>query len=71
MRLRQCDSLADKASEGVGLRQCLSVQLVYPLLWTVCRDDHQGNMLIVSLGHGRGEVQQCRTTGDTHHDGGV
>ena len=26
-------------------------------------------MLIVSLGHGRGEVQQCRATGDTHYDG--
>ena len=26
-------------------------------------------MLVIGLGHGRCQIEQCRTTGDTHHNG--
>ena len=69
IRLRQGDRLADKTSEGIRLRQGLSVQLVYPLLGTVCRDDDKGNVLIISLSHSRSQIEQGRTTGDTDGNG--
>ena len=36
VRFRQRHSLADESSEGIGLWECLTIELVYPSLRTVC-----------------------------------
>ena len=61
------DGFTDKTSEGIRLWQCLTVKLIDPLRGAVCRDDHQGDMLIVSLRHGRGKIEQGCATGDTNN----
>ena len=68
MGLRQGNCLADKMSEGIGLRQRLSIELVNPCLGTIGRNHHQGDVLIVSLGNGRSEIKQGGATGDTDND---
>ena len=65
--LREGDGLADESSEGIGLWQRLSVELVNPLRRTVCGNRHEGDMLITGLSDGRCEIQEGRTTRDTHH----
>ena len=65
-RLRQCDGLAHKAPEGVGLWQSLTVELVYPLLRAVGGNDYYGLVLIVGLGHCRCHVEQGRTACHAH-----
>ena len=51
------------------LRQCLSVELVYPCFRAVGRDNHQRHMLIPRLGYGRCQIEQCRTRRDTYGHG--
>ena len=68
MRLRQGDSLPDKASEGIGLRECLTIELVYPLGRAIRRNHDQRHMLIISLCHSWSKVQQGCTAGDTDGD---
>ena len=39
MRFRQRDGFLDESSKGIGLRQGLTIELVYPLGRTIGRDD--------------------------------
>ena len=63
-RLWQCDSLANESSERIRLRQCLSVQLINPLRWSICRDHNQRDMLIIRLCNRRCQIQQGGSTGN-------
>ena len=38
MRLRQRNGFPNETSEGIGLWERLTIQLIYPRLWTVCGD---------------------------------
>ena len=63
----QRDSLADKAAQGIGLRQRLTIQLVYPCCRAVGRHHYQAAVLVVGLGNGRQQVEQGRARRDAHH----
>ena len=65
----QRNGLTYEASEGVGLWQRLTVELVNPRLRTVGTDDNQGTVLIVSLSNGWCQIEQGRATGDADDDG--
>ena len=65
--LWQAHSLLHKSSQCILLWQCLSVQLVYPLLRSVGRNHYQRHVLIVSLSHSRCQVQQGSTRCNANH----
>ena len=69
VRFWQRYGFLDEASQGIRLRQGLTVELVYPLLRTVGTDDHYWLMLIIGFCYGRCQVEQCRATGDAYHHG--
>ena len=66
--LGQAYTTLDETAKGIGLWQCLTIKLVYPLWGTVGRNHNQRNVLVISLCHSRSQVQQCGTTGDTDGD---
>ena len=57
--LRQVDALLHPRLQCSRLLQGLSVELAYPLRWTIGREDDEGLVLIVGLGSGRSHVDQC------------
>ena len=67
-RFRQGDCPAHKASQGIGLRQRLPVELVDPSLRTVGTHHYHGQVLIVGLGYGGRKIEQGRAAGDAYHD---
>ena len=67
-RFRQTDSLPDKAPQRIRLRQRLTILLVNPLWRSVGRNNNQRHLLVICLGHGGQQIEQCRTTGDTNSD---
>ena len=69
MRLGQTDGTSDEAAQSVGLWQRLAVELTYPCLGAVGRDDDDGHVLMVGLGHGGHEVEQGRPRRDADGHG--
>ena len=65
MRFWQRDGFPNETPQRIRLWQRLTIELVNPLLWTVSRDDDQGNVLIICLSNSRCQIQQCRAAGDT------
>ena len=57
--LRKSNSPTNEATKSIGLRQGLTVELVYPLRRTVSRNHNQWDMLIIGFGHSGHQVQQC------------
>jgi hypothetical protein len=68
MGLWQRYCLTHETPKSIRLWQRLTIELINPLWGTICRNDHERDMLIVSLSHSRCEIQECSTTGDTNHD---
>ena len=66
VRLGQRDGTFHETSEGIRLRQRLSVELVNPLRRTVGRNDYQRLFPIECLCHGRQKIEQCRARSDTN-----
>ena len=66
--LGQRNRATDEPAQSTRLRQGLSVKLVYPRLRAVSTDNDERQVLIPRLGHGRSQIEQCRTTGDTDDD---
>ena len=67
IHLGQVNGFFYKATQGIGLRQRLTIQLVDPLCWAICRNHHQWHVLIISLSHSWGQIKQRSATGDTNH----
>ena len=57
-RLWQRDGPLDESSQGIRLRQRLTIELVNPLRRTICRDHDQRPMLIPSFRNGRSKIQK-------------
>ena len=66
VHIRQADALLHQPTEHPRLRHRLSVHLSYPSRWSVCRDDDQRHLLVVSLCHSRMEVEQRAAAGAYH-----
>ena len=67
-RLGQGYGLTHKTSKGIRLGQRLTIQLIYPLLRAVGRNDDQGTLLIVGLGNSWCHIEQRRTRGNADNN---
>ena len=52
-------------TEYMSLRQGLSILLAYPSLRSICRNDDDWQLLIISLTDCRIEIEQCRAGSNT------
>lgn len=66
MRLGYVPRSAHDGGESLALMYCLSVSLIYPLIWAIRRNHHHRNMTIECLGTRRRHIQYG-TAGGTYH----